>query len=204
MRTIGDVSIQGVDSHFGAWSAALRFDTLDSYNFPTTGSAGELFWLRSIANLSTDTEFEIAHALGYKAISIGRHVGVGIARGGTVLRGDSVVSDAFSLGGLYGLSGYSPAALTGNHYCLAALIYAYQLYGGKGRLIDVPIYIGASAEIGNIWKRRKDVEFKRSLITAGSAWVGLDTLVGPAYLSYGFAEGGEHSVMLLFGTPFRN
>lgn len=203
VRTIGDRAIRGYDSHDGMWTTSLSFDTLDQYNFPSEGMAGELRYSRSFDDLGATVDYEWAHFVGYKALCTGRHIGVGLVRAGSVLSGDSAVVNAFSLGGLFGLSGYGPRQLTGNHYGLAALVYAYQVTGGEGQLLGVPIYLGASAETGNIWLRSSDVDLENSLILSGSVWLGVDTYFGPAYFSYGFAEGGEHSVMLLFGSPFR-
>jgi len=40
------------------------------------------------------------------------------------------------------------------------------------------------------------------MLTAGSAFVGADTPIGPIYLAIGAAEGGEKSLYLFVGAPW--
>ena len=40
------------------------------------------------------------------------------------------------------------------------------------------------------------------VILAGSVFMGLDSPLGPVYLAYGHAEGGNDSVYLFLGQPF--
>lgn len=46
-----------------------------------------------------------------------------------------------------------------------------------------------------------DISFSDAL-WAGSAWLGADTILGPAYLGYGLAEGNRNSVHFLLGRQF--
>jgi NTE family protein len=62
-------------------------------------------------------------------------------------------------------------------------------------------YLGGSLEAGNAWQRREDITFA-SLIYAGSAFIGLNTFLGPVYLAYGMAEYGHRAVGLYFGQRF--
>ncbi len=40
------------------------------------------------------------------------------------------------------------------------------------------------------------------VMVAGSVFLGLDSPIGPVYLAYGHAEGGNDSVYLFLGQPF--
>ena len=40
------------------------------------------------------------------------------------------------------------------------------------------------------------------VIIAGSVFLGLDTFLGPIYLAYGHAEGGQDSAYLFLGQTF--
>jgi NTE family protein len=40
------------------------------------------------------------------------------------------------------------------------------------------------------------------MLFGGSVFLGADTFMGPAYVGYGYTEGGEHSIYLLVGTYF--
>ena len=65
----------------------------------------------------------------------------------------------------------------------------------------MPVYLGATLEAGNVWDDRGDMAFN-DLIIAGSMFLGLDSPIGPVYLAYGHAEGGNDSVYLFLGRPF--
>ena len=56
--------------------------------------------------------------------------------------------------------------------------------------------------MGNVWQDRGDIGTD-DLITGGSLFTGLDTFFGPIYLALGLAEGGETTLYLFLGQPFR-
>ena len=56
-------------------------------------------------------------------------------------------------------------------------------------------------EAGNVWQDKDDMEID-DVIVAGSIFLGLDTLIGPLYLTYGHAEGGNNSGYLFLGQTF--
>jgi NTE family protein len=90
--------------------------------------------------------------------------------------------------------------LTGQDFALGRLIY-YRNIGSQPGSFGVPVYLGASLEAGNVWQDRNDMSID-DLLIAGSAFVGLDTPVGPIYLAYGHAEGGNRSAYLFLGQTF--
>ena len=58
-----------------------------------------------------------------------------------------------------------------------------------------------SVELGNVWQSRADISASDSLL-GGSFWAGVDTPVGPVYVAYGFAEGGEDAFYISLGRIF--
>ena len=52
-----------------------------------------------------------------------------------------------------------------------------------------------------MWDETRDMGLN-DLIVAGSAFIGLDTPLGPVYLAYGHAEGGHDSAYLFLGQTF--
>ena len=64
----------------------------------------------------------------------------------------------------------------------------------------MPVYLGGSAELGNVWQQRAD--FGNDWLAAGSLFVGVDTFLGPFYLAYGVAEGGASSAYIFLGTRY--
>ncbi len=73
--------------------------------------------------------------------------------------------------------------------------------GARPGSFGVPVYLGVTLEAGNVWIDRGDMAFN-DLIISGSMLLGLDSPIGPVYLAYGHAEGGNDSVYLFLGQPF--
>ena len=98
------------------------------------------------------------------------------------------------------LSGYARDSLLGNHKALATGVYAYKL--DKSLVgTEWPVFIGASAEIGNVWTENPNTHFDE-WIKAGSVFLSSETPMGAAAVSFGHADTGESSVYLFFGKPF--
>ena len=85
---------------------------------------------------------------------------------------------------------------------MARIIY-YERFGMKllRGLLDTPLFLGASLELGNAWQDSSDISFSNSLL-AGSVFAGMDTIIGPVYLAGGYAEGGHSALYLFIGRPF--
>ena len=75
-------------------------------------------------------------------------------------------------------------------------------FGDLTRLFSLPAYVGGSIEAGNVWFERSDMSLD-SMIVAGSAFVGVDTPLGPLFLGYGRAEQGVDSFYLSFEKLLR-
>ena len=80
-------------------------------------------------------------------------------------------------------------------------IVAYRNIGVRPGSFGVPVYIGASLEAGNVWGDRSDIRLD-DVLFAGSIFLGLDTPLGPVYIAYGHAEGGNDSAYLFLGQTF--
>ncbi|MEO0617589.1 MAG: patatin, partial [Pseudomonadota bacterium] len=103
----------------------------------------------------------------------------------------------FLLGGLGRLSGYSRNRFAGQHFALGSLTGYQRLSQSRW----LPRYAGLSLEAGNVWDDRGEVDAS-SLLFAGALFFGADTVLGPVYLAWGLAEGGEDTVFLTLGNPF--
>lgn len=66
----------------------------------------------------------------------------------------------------------------------------------------MPVYLGGSLEAGGIWAHRRDID-TAGLAGAGSLFLGIDTFLGPMFLGYGHAEGGNNAFYLTFGSLLR-
>lgn len=65
-------------------------------------------------------------------------------------------------------------------------------------LFQSPIYLGASLENGGLWNQ--DSIKDAPLYTAGSAFIGVDSPIGPIVLAYGRTEQNHESVYLSIGA----
>ena len=65
----------------------------------------------------------------------------------------------------------------------------------------VDTYVGATAELGGVWRDQDDISLDSSII-AGSLFLGVDTVIGPVFLGYGHAEGGNNGIYLFLGKPW--
>ena len=179
----------------------LRWDTLDDAFFPTEGLLGDLKWTLSRPGLGADHQFDTVEGEITQTFTRGRNtylLGLGYA---TTLESDDTVQDYFPLGGFLRLSGLERGEISGPHAALAKLVY-YRQIGETSGLLDTPIYLGFSAEAGNVWQNRSDMDFD-SMLWNGSLFAGFDTLIGPVYLAAGFAEGGNTNFYLFVGEPPR-
>ena len=181
----------------------FRYDTLDDVNFPRHGASFQIGWNRERDDDSgspDDADFMTFDQL--YAHSWGRHTAILWTTAGSRLDDDiNQLRSYFSLGGFLNMSGITPESLIGPHFAIARGIY-YRQVGRRGQgFLNVPVYVGASIELGNVWNSRHDISAE-SARTNGSLFVGLDTLLGPVYLATGFDEGGDSAWYLFLGRTF--
>ena len=196
--TVGDPTLPNVEFDTGGAFARLRFDTLDSARFPRHGLRSDLIWTLSRPGLGADATFDTIEGELNQTWSRGKNslqLGLGYA---TTLDSNSAIQDYFPLGGFLRLSGLERGEIRGPHAALARLVY-YRRIGETRGILDTPIYLGVSAEAGNVWQRRSDMSFD-SMLLNGSVFAGLDTFVGPIYLAAGFGEQGEANFYLYVGA----
>ncbi|MDJ0910753.1 MAG: patatin-like phospholipase family protein [Woeseiaceae bacterium] len=199
---VGDPSIVGFDFDAGGAFAALRFDTFDSSQFPTRGLQSELRWTLSRPGLGADSEFDTVEAGITGVWSRGKTSFALGADYATTLESDGAIQDFFPLGGFLRLSGFDRGEISGPHAALGRFVVYRRIGDSTGGLFEVPIYLGASVEAGNVWQSRDDLSFD-TMITNGSLFFGLDTIAGPVFLAAGFAESGETNFYLFVGSTPR-
>jgi len=170
---------------------SFGYDNLNSINFPTQGNKLSLdFYLRNdqyadpfldiTENASLEINFDWRGAVGVR-----QHTFVGISSLATVLSDDEFSIRASELGGFLNLSGYHKDSLIGAHKVFGAAVYQYDLgrsiFGNAG----LPLYLGGSLEMGNVWGINDSVKLNE-LITSGSLFLGTDTSFGPAVFGVGY------------------
>ncbi len=199
---VGDPLLPNSSFDSGGAFASLRIDTLDSASFPGKGTLADLRWTLSRPGLGADEEFDTIEGEVTRALRFGKNklqVGVSYA---TTLESEGALQEYFPLGGFLRLSGLERGELSGPHAALAKLVYYRRVGETTGGIFDTPIYLGVSAEAGNVWQDRSDMSVD-SLLWNGSVFAGVDTFFGPIYLAAGFAEQGRSNFYLFIGTPPR-
>jgi NTE family protein len=98
------------------------------------------------------------------------------------------------MGGLFSMPGYNIDSLIGQHAARSSLTYLYS--AGKYGLL--PVYLGASWHVGNVWDDRASIRGSQ-LLLGRSAFVGTDTLIGPVYLGLGHSPGAGTALYFNLG-----
>ena len=114
---------------------------------------------------------------------------------------DSLIAAYSALGGLANFSGYTENQIIATQTALARAVY-YRRLTDSARLFSVPLYVGGSLEMGGAWNRREDIALG-NMHGAASLFLGVDTFLGPLFLGYGHAQGGNNAFYLTFGSFLR-
>jgi NTE family protein len=199
---IGDPALGSSSFERGSLYSAFAYSTLDNYSFPLVGTDANVIWMGNLKELGSDISAQGLSLQWMTAKTWGKNTLIPSIRVQTVLDSDDVpIQDSYSLGGFLNLSGYAGGELSGRHTGVAQLI-GYRKLGSAGLgAFNMPLYLGGSAEAGNVWERRGDISFN-SVRYAGSLFIGTSTYLGPIYLAYGQAEGGHRSLYLFLGQRF--
>jgi NTE family protein len=198
---IGDQSLPTDNFQRGGFAMRFAYDKLDSIFFPRKGQLFEFESRWERGGLGADQNFETYSASWLIARSLGRNTLIFSTDLGTTSDDLTTPENFFSAGGFLNLSGLPPGFLSGPHFAVTRLIYYRQIGRGGSGVLDLPAYIGASIEAGNVWQDRDDVSFG-GLRKDASLFFGVDTPLGPVYVGAGFDEGGGRAFYLFLGRTF--
>jgi NTE family protein len=199
---VGDPVLPNIDFETGGAFASLRFDTVDNSHFPRKGLLANIRWDLSRPSMGADNKFDTIEADFSQTWSRGKsslQLGLSYA---TTLDGNTTIQNYFPMGGFLRLSGLERGAISGPHAALTKLVYYRRVGDTTGGLFETPVYLGFSAEAGNIWQTRDEMSFDTMSLN-GSVFVGVDSYLGPVYLAAGFAEDGQSNFYLFIGAPPR-
>jgi len=184
-----------------AFVVDFHVDTLDNTQFPTSGLTFDVQYENSLSLFGGDSIVDSISVSSYKPMTWGKNT-LGLrSLFATTFNGRPNETDLFALGGFLNLTAFAPGQLTGNHGGLLAAIYYYRISGGPQYLTEMPIYIGGTIEAGNVWNRRSDISLG-DLRWSSSAFVGIDTILGPTYLGIGVGSKGATAAFLNVGQVF--
>jgi len=187
----------------------VRWDNFDNPFFPRTGlrAIGEVFvgpqqLEFNVQEQNIKLDFPNAARVGVEAnyafeIDNRNFFNVGFRAAGVRDEQNNVITD-FSLGGFLQLSGLRTNQLSGSYLGFARAVYFHELM--QVPIIGGSVFAGGSIETGNVWDARDDISSK-NLVIAGSLFLAASTWLGPAYIAYGRASGGQSTYYLFLGRP---
>jgi NTE family protein len=188
------------DVHVGGATAELRFDTRDSGFAPTRGGYAHVEYFNSTDSLGADQDYQRAEFFGQYVLGIGSDLLYLEAAGGSDLGSTLPSYDLFTLGGIGQLAGFERDELRGQEFGFGRVAYLRKI-GDLQTLLGQSMYAGVSLEVGRMSGRIDDGP--GGSIFASSVFVGGRTLLGPALLQIGFAEGGRTAAHLQIGRPLK-
>jgi NTE family protein len=196
---VGDPGIPDLRYNTGELYGQFFVDEIDNVAFPRAGWSVRLRLTTGLEALGSDSEYEQGEIDASIPLTRGRNTALLGAGFSTTRDSDAPIQSQFRLGGFTRLSGFELNEIVGQH---AALLYGvfYRQMWESGIL---PGYAGVSAEVGNVYQNESEIRWDSGLF-AGSAFLGVDTPVGPFYLAYGFAEGGRTNFYFFLGQPPRH
>jgi len=194
----GSSALPDIEADVGGYFARLAVDTLDDGQIPRHGARAQVQWIKSSSAIGAENDADYLESSVSLVRSFGRHTFEVGALLNVALEDTDLVQNFYPLGGFLRLSGLARGEISGPHAGVARLVYYRRSGNTGGGLFDIPVYLGASLEAGNVWQDRSDIGFDSTILN-GSLFLGLDTFFGPVYLAAGLAEGGRSNFYLSLG-----
>jgi len=179
--------------------AQLFVDRLDQAWFPTDGVSANAQAYAALTSLGSAQSYQKAEGSGRWVKSWGNNtVQLGL-QGGTDFGSNMPAYESFTLGGPLHLSGYRLNEFAGREFWFARAMYYNKIFPLPD-ILGSGVYLGASAEAGRMSNRFDGLPSPGQL-WSGSAYLGADTFVGPAFIGLGVAPAGHWTLYLLLGAP---
>ena len=198
---IGPAGFPVAGSDDGGLFGYFLADTLDSTTWPRHGTQAKLQYRQSLTAIGAQESGRFASLELGKAMTLGKDVVYLSLEAQDIISGPGLIDNVATVGGFLRLSGLHPDQLIGVKGGLARLMYYRELTTFNLGSMTQRMYVGFSAETGNVYGEGDPVTWP-SLRVAASVFVGADTILGPAYLGYGYEESGQQSAYLIIGRRF--
>ncbi len=204
-RRIGAVLDTGPEAflnqteRLGGPTFALNIDTYDQPFFPTRGIKLDVTHFDAQRVTSGGEKYSRSEARFGAAQSFGRWTLVGGLEGGTALKGELPLGDAFTLGGPRRLSGFANDQMRGGDYAFGRLEAQYRLNFATP-LYGLTLIAGVSAEAGRMNQLITETSLSGWQRSIG-AYLAASTPIGPVYLGVADAKNGKGRFYLFIGTP---
>jgi NTE family protein len=204
-RRVGAVLDTGPDAFLnltetvGGPTTGVSIDTFDQPYFPTRGMKLDVTHFDAQHATGASGKYSRSEARFAAAWPRGRWVFLGGLEGGTALKGELPLADAFTLGGPRRLSGFANDQMVGGAYTFGRLEAQYRLNLATP-LYGLTLIAGITAEAGRMSRPITETSltgWQRSL----GAYLAASTFLGPVYLGVADAKNGKGRFYLFIGTP---
>ena len=176
----------------GYLRARAVLDTKNAQWLATEGSYAVAEYRHSPESFGSDAEWSSITARADTALPIGSVTVIPALEWDTMLDGERPPYDFPTLGGFLRISGLPVGAQRLQHLALARLGARMPFHRGL-----VPLHVGATVEVASGWQSNADRLEDR--IFGGSAFLVVESPIGPLYVGVGLADGGEVTGFLLLG-----
>ena len=195
----GSPVLPGIHEDASGIAVRMYADQMDHAWFPRSGHRALVNAYAGSKALGAARDYQRLGA-NYTAVhSFGAHTFNFNVAGGISFNSDLPAYDGFSLGGPLNLSGYQISEFSGRRMAFARVQY-YNRAFALPDLLGSGVYVGASLEAGRV-KDSFVPPADSGKLYSGSIFLGADTFLGPAYLGWGWGQGGRSAIYLLLGVP---
>jgi NTE family protein len=189
-----------LDNSRGGWRSSLILDKLDDVDFPRRGWGFGLEGRLAREGLGSDLEYDRLLGRLQGVATAGRVSFNGRLEGGTSFGAELPFDDRFELGGFSRLSGLERGRVFGDDMALATAT-VYVRFARLDDSLGQHVYLGLAFETGQAWAFDEEPALG-DLLVGGTAFLGVETLLGPFYAGYGLVEGGQESFYFMLGRTF--
>jgi NTE family protein len=190
--------LPGGHHSLGGLTARFAYDSVDKRLFPTAGTRVQAEAYSSHTALGAEQDYRTLSFDATTSVSHKGNVWQFNLRGGSDFGSNAPFYDQFKAGGLFNFSGYRSGQLVGKEYGLASVQYR-QRVGFLNETLGTAAYLGGTFELGNVFQRLDGTPSKGTL-ASGSAFLAVDSKIGPVYLAYGLSQGGRSMIYLYLGS----
>ena len=176
----------------GYLRARVVLDTKNAQWLATDGSYALAEYRHSPQGFGADAEWSSITARADTALPLGSVTLIPALEWDTMLDGERPPYDYPALGGFLRISGLPVGAQRLQHLALARIGARMPFQRGL-----VPLHVGATVEVASGWQDRADRLEDRTF--GGSAFLVVESPIGPLYVGIGLADGGEATGFLLLG-----
>ncbi len=195
--------------------ATLRFDGFDNTFFPKSGYKGVVGYRKNMKMLGSDVAFSQVYMQITGAYTFGKSTLVPKIKIGSTLNKEGLhVSDGtyssvqdisayYHLGGLFNISGRTTYNKTGDEMYFGSLNYRYSVISNKFlSSITSEAYVGCSLEAGKTWYKQTDSFGFGKILVGSSAYIAIDTILGPFYFAYGYSDKIHQTLYFSLGKSY--